>query len=391
MFFIIDECDELVPEWLNFVKGVVDSEDFPVCIPRETLQQNKILRVIKKTLVKSCLEMLAETVKEKGDYMKFSEQFGNCLNLCECDEGHELMVQENDSVNVAKDVEYKTNQVSEKSPDCMVYSSGSGSKRQRHNCNQQHEPGQGAQQRESVVREREEGEKVKGEKGVGDKRKKERRKRKLDGKVRRGGSEGEIVERKEEKEKEVEKNVTGWTLVTRSAKQMRRMVQIFVKVDEMKMFAMEVSTEDKVQKILNTVSGRDWTVYVTCEGRTLRKGDKLKSCGVRDGSTVQVTSRMRGGGKHKDKKGKVEKKHVAQLDDGMCAMACEQMRRIKESVSKVQSTDEDKRCLAEGMEVVRRAIAGVGKKAKGVELQRVAELEEELKKLEGRGGATEEH
>ena len=34
-----------------------------------------------------------ETVKEKGDYMKFSEQLGNCLNLCECDEGHEFMVQ----------------------------------------------------------------------------------------------------------------------------------------------------------------------------------------------------------------------------------------------------------------------------------------------------------
>ena len=56
-------------------------------------------------------------------------------------------------------------------------------------------------------------------------------------------------------------------LVTRSAKQMRRMVQIFVKVDEMKMVAMEVSSEDKVHKILNTVSGSDWDVYVTCDGR----------------------------------------------------------------------------------------------------------------------------
>ena len=49
----------------------------------------------------------------------------------------------------------------------------------------------------------------------------------------------------------------------------------------------------------------------------------MKNCGVRDGSTVQVMSRMRGGGKYKDKKGKEEKKkQVAQLDDGMCAMAC---------------------------------------------------------------------
>ena len=102
--------------------------------------------------------------------------------------------------------------------------------------------------------------------------------------------------RKEEEEKveEVEKNLTGWTLVTRSEK---KMVQIFVKVDGMKTVAMEVSPEDKVQKILNTVSGSDRYVYVMCEGRILRKSDKLKSCGVRDGSTVQVMSRMRGGGK----------------------------------------------------------------------------------------------
>ena len=56
-----------------------------------------------------------------------------------------------------KDVEYKINEVSEKSPDCMARSSASGSKRQRHNCNQQHMPGQAAQKRGSVVREREEG------------------------------------------------------------------------------------------------------------------------------------------------------------------------------------------------------------------------------------------
>ena len=194
--------------------------------------------------------------------------------------------------------------------------------------------------------------------------------------------------RKEEREVEegggklVEKDVTGWTEVTRN--KWKKMVQIFDKVDGMKTVAMEVSPEDKVQKILNTVSKSDQDVYVTSGGRILKGGDKLKSCEVRDGSTVEVTSRMRGGGKHKDKKSKVKTKQVAQLDDGMCAMACEQMRQVMETLRTLagNSTGEDKRCLVENVEEVRKAIVGLRKQARGEELQRVAELEEGLKKLE---------
>ena len=79
--FSMDDCDELMPEWLTFVKGVVDSEDLPLNISRKTLQQNKILRVIKKNLVKKRLEMFAEIAATQDDYKNFCEQFGKCLKL----------------------------------------------------------------------------------------------------------------------------------------------------------------------------------------------------------------------------------------------------------------------------------------------------------------------
>ena len=199
----------------------------------------------------------------------------------------------------------------------------------------------------------------------------------------------------EERGEQVEEDVTGWTEVTR--KRRRKMIQIFVRVNGSKATPMEVSlTDDRVEDVMRRIQN-DEDVYVTLHGRVLKRGEKLRSCEVTDGCTIQVTSRMRGGGKYKDKKSKIEKErsgspkkieqaHGQKVEvqpsrnvDEMYVLMEEQMRLMREEAKGLHVTGEVMRRIVEHVVKMRLMAENMKKQASDDDLKCVEKMERGLK------------
>src|ERR1700733_10418836 len=79
--FIMDNCRDIIPKYLNFVKSIVNSKNLPLNISHKMLQQNKILKVICKNIIKKCMDLFSEIAKDKNNFTKFYKAFGKNLKF----------------------------------------------------------------------------------------------------------------------------------------------------------------------------------------------------------------------------------------------------------------------------------------------------------------------
>ena len=84
--FISDKFTELLPRWLTFVRGVIDSEDLPLNVSREILQQSRVLRIISKRLIRKSLDMFNDIAQDAEKYKNFFDNFGRYIKAGVIDE-----------------------------------------------------------------------------------------------------------------------------------------------------------------------------------------------------------------------------------------------------------------------------------------------------------------
>lgn len=79
--FITDEIADFFPRYLGFIKGLIDSDDLPLNVSRETLQQSSMLKAIKKKLIAKAIDMLRQLSKNEEKFEAFTKEYGVAMKL----------------------------------------------------------------------------------------------------------------------------------------------------------------------------------------------------------------------------------------------------------------------------------------------------------------------